>query len=134
MELFASADSVNMSLGLLNHLEHILDIMPKLRNTKRGTINSAKKSSQAFVLGKCVTCGGDMLVADAKELQEKSRPRVWQGPERGEEHSGDHPGEEDDKTDLAEQEIAMEARNDFGSISGTLFHVVRRTHTTLDVL
>ena len=45
---------------------------------------------------------------------------TWKGAEKVEDRSSDHPGEEDDESDLAEKhQDAMEAKTDFWSISGS---------------
>ena len=55
-----------------------------------------------------------------KGSEVRTSNKIRQELEKVEEHTSDHPGEEDNKSDFAEQhqQDAMEAKNDFWSMSG----------------
>ena len=64
-------------------------------------------------------CGNGMIKLARKDSEVRTSnqfdtdPKIW---------INDHPREEDDTSDLAEQQQAMEAKNDFWCISGNIFY------------
>ena len=68
-------------------------------------------------------CANGMIKSAGTDSVVRTSKHIRQGPEEVQEHSSDHPGEEDDKSDLAEeQQDAMEAKNDIWSISGSFIY------------
>ena len=58
-----------------------------------------------------------MIKLAGKDSEDRTSDQIRQEPEKVDEHSSDHPGEEDDRSDLAErQQDPMEANGDFWSI------------------
>ena len=145
-KFFTSADSVNMSLDLCATCGGKLE----KRHTRCRRSRNRRKS-RARSLCETHKC-------ERSSRRKKRRPirfpiRIWNGTvgrkrfrsshiqsnsglQEVEEHSSDHPGEKDDKSDFTEQQDAMEPENDFWIFSGQLHLSTScpRSEHTLDVL
>ena len=68
-----------------------------------------------------------MIKSTRKDSEVRTSYQIRPSPEKMVERISRHPGQEDDKSDLAEQQDAMEAKSDFWIVSGStethfLFH------------
>ena len=71
-----------------------------------------------------VPCANGVIKLAGTGSEVVTADQFRQGPDKMEEHSSDHPGEEDDNSHLAEepQQDVMEAEDDFWSFSGRSIH------------